>query len=149
MKTNSRKAMHSSFCTMGVSPTATSGGRETSRSDLHFYSFFVHPHSKKLFTKQRTPQSTGGLTGLGSLRGLNTTQIPIQLGAGAQFHHTQRGGDELFPASNHVSKCDSFLLNCPPKHSQFSHSRQPACASIANQFLGCLQNSFLQMYKMP
>lgn len=38
-------------------------------------------------------------------------------------------------------------MDFPPKHSLFPHSRQRACTSIANQFLGCLHNSSHQIYK--
>lgn len=137
MKTNCQKAKHSRFCTMGVSPTATSGGRENGRSYLHFYSFFVYPHSKRISqsSKYLSPQEDWAVWGP------SAAQIPTQLWTPVQFHRMQSGGDPLFPASNHLSKCGSYLLDFPPKHSPFSHCRQWACASVANQFLGCLQNS--------
>lgn len=72
MKTNRLRAKHSSFCTMSVSPTTISGAGEW-QNDLHFYSFFVYPHSKSISQRQQIPWPTRGLTGLGSLRPVYNT----------------------------------------------------------------------------
>lgn len=36
----------------------------------------------------------------------------------------------LFPAFNHLSKCSSYLLIFPPKHSLFSHSGHINCLDV-------------------
>lgn len=65
MKTNCLNMKHSSFCTMGVSPTATGGGGRIAEA-ICISIVSLCTHIPKAFHKWHIPQPTGGLTGLGS-----------------------------------------------------------------------------------